>query len=256
MSGKNKKRRTSKLRQWEYILRRDDHRCGIHLGGCGKRFAPNERMDISLVNIGHIIPKAIRKPMPPTHLSEPDEPILYDGYAPTKAQAKIGGPQLVLAAKSINVQPMHVACNDAMQALYPPKWRHSSLSPYTTTLLSMCNCCQYIFLADGLSDKYRPVEWGDDDKLVEPILFMRYHRLNDMVIRMPFIFNGHWTSIGFKDGSRTPTAMTAFVFHNGIWTCGKGMGSAWTLTEMMQVNAAQMERNVVRKNDYGPKLTK
>ena len=69
------------------ILKRDEHKCGIHLAGCGQILKAEE------ATIGHIVPQALHYEWENSHV-------------PT-------------AVKDSNVQPMCLACNEKMKATFP-----------------------------------------------------------------------------------------------------------------------------------------
>ena len=56
MSSEIKVNMDMKMNKKEYLKRRDNNRCGIHLGGCGEEFKPMDE-----ITIDHMIPKSFKR---------------------------------------------------------------------------------------------------------------------------------------------------------------------------------------------------
>lgn len=130
-------RKRRKQQTWAAIVSRDQRRCGIHLGGCGEIISNEELQDQQLSNIGHIIPG-----------------VQYNAES----------------FPHLNIQPMHLACNDAMADHYPPH-----------KLIKHCQCCYYIYetAEDG---RFQPIHDGNPSDLDNPfaLLFTRYTCIDDI----------------------------------------------------------------------------
>ena len=97
------------------LLKRDDYRCGIHLGGCGKKITLKE------MTVDHIIPQNIN---PKDKLIE-----IKKGY---KRRTKES-----LAKGLFGLQPMCSECNNSIkQGVFPPR-----------NLNKRCSneCCKFIY---------------------------------------------------------------------------------------------------------------
>ena len=110
------------------ILDRDDGRCGIHLGGCGKEFNSHDNIDI-----GHIIPKTSRiqptghdQLLPPTEMRKTKQWLI-----------SIGDMELCREIDNLNIQPMHTECNQRMGSVWPP-----------AQIVKHCECCEYMYMAN------------------------------------------------------------------------------------------------------------
>ena len=108
---KQKKKRERKLN----LLRRDNYRCGIHLGGCGKKITLEE------TTVDHIIPQNITK---------------KDKFAKIKKIYKKRTKES-LANGLFNLQPMCSECNNSIKkGKFPP-----------SEIIKRCSnkCCKFIY---------------------------------------------------------------------------------------------------------------
>ena len=102
-----------------YLLDRDDHRCGIHLGGCGKI------VDDDDYSKDHVIPKSV---------------FVVDSFR----EVKYLTPKDRALFRQFAFQPMHKDCNRRKDACFPP------ISTTDGVIDSRCSCCAWVFTeADG-----------------------------------------------------------------------------------------------------------
>ena len=119
--SKQRKKREKKLN----LLKRDNYRCGIHLGGCGKKLTLEE------ISIDHIIPKNILK----------DNKEYIQVKKSYKAYTKES-----IGKGLFNLQPMCFKCNnEKKQGAFPP-----------TNIIKRCSnkCCKFIYIETENRDKY------------------------------------------------------------------------------------------------------
>lgn len=110
-----------KRERLRYILDRDDYRCGIHLGGCGKP------LSIENATIDHIEPKA-------TCIAPYDE--IGTKEMRNSIRRKQQDRKNPIFPKFMNIQPMHRSCNEKKGSVYPP-----------VPIITHCSCCEYMYIA-------------------------------------------------------------------------------------------------------------
>ena len=119
------------------LLERDNHRCGIHLGGCGKTIANDDE-----ANIGHIYPQNLLRDIEvstKSSLPKDGRRCLAQQIQSMPPESKPPHPDQWIEnhCSMANVQPMHKRCNDRMGGRFPPE--PGILFP------PRCECCSWWF---------------------------------------------------------------------------------------------------------------
>ena len=113
------------------VMRRDEHYCGLHIGGCGKRIQKSDKR-----NLDHIIPRALFSVVAKDRISEFNE--------------------------DWNLQPMHLSCNYS-RGSYMEGWPRFNCKCHLLQIydgdLYVCTKGQvregrHIFLANVVSAEY------------------------------------------------------------------------------------------------------
>ena len=172
---KQKKRRERKLN----LLKRDSYRCGIHLGGCGKKITPEE------TSVDHIIPKNILKRYAKKYMR------VEESY---KAETK-----KALGNGLFNLQPMCFNCNNAVKGgVFPPQ-----------DIIKRCSnkCCKFIYIKERNKSKYHLVFTHNLLKKDEDFLDQKKTSSYEDIILIFSLIN---IQFRFKDGTTTPKSYKLF----------------------------------------------
>ena len=173
-----KKQKMKKKRKLN-LLRRDNYRCGIHLGGCGKKITLEE------TSVDHIIPKNIFKRYAKEYMR------IEESY---KAETK-----KPLGNELFNLQPMCFSCNNAIKGgVFPPQ-----------DIIKMCSnkCCKFIYIEEKNKSKYYLVFTHNLLKKDENSLDQGKPPLQVSIILKFSLINIQYQ---FKDGTITPKSYKLF----------------------------------------------